>query len=88
MSGDLPDWYPLADATDKQIEPWLAVDTSPYQEMHDALPWLDHDYELNAWIASVRDLRKRTNDGEWVKTFPGIASMPLPPRRLAGRHVQ
>lgn len=82
---DLPEWYPLANATDDQIDAWLAADQPPYAEMRDALPWLDQQYQFDAWIKGVRETKAQIPDGEWLATFlPGVALIPLPPRRIAG----
>ena len=84
MTGDLPDWYPLANATDEQIDRWLAADQLPYAEMRDALPWLDEQTGFDAWIKGLRSARAWVGGAEMIATaFPGIALIPLPPRHQA-----
>lgn len=82
----LPDWYPLANATDGQIESWLRADQLPYAEMRDAIPWLNEQYQFNAWIKGLRSARAWAGGAETLASaLPGIALIPLPPRRLAAR---
>lgn len=41
MRGELPDWYPLANAPGAEIESWLKARRPSYEAMREALPWLD-----------------------------------------------
>lgn len=85
---DLPDWYPLANASDAQIDRWLTAEKPPYEEMRGALPWLDQPYQFNAWIEGLRDARERVDCEQIADAFPAIGLIPLPPRRLAGRAIR
>lgn len=88
MTHSLPDWYPLANATDEQIDAWLRLEQPPYEEMREALPWLSQLCEFDAWIASMRDLKANVERGTKLSSaFPKLASIPSPPRRLAGRNL-
>lgn len=81
MSNELPEWYPLANATDNEIDAWLKADTSPYDEMQRALRWLKHPYQFNAWIGGVREGKAADIDHEkLLEFFPGIGSIPKPPK--------
>lgn len=84
MTIELPEWYPLANATDDEIELWLAATSLPYPEMRAALPWLNERYEFDCWIEAVREGRKQMANRPGA-SFPEIGGLPLPPRRLAGR---
>lgn len=85
MMDALPDWYPLANASDAQIDRWVSAEKPPYDEMREALPWLDHPCQFDAWIAGFREARERTDLGGIADAFPAIQLIPLPPRGLAGR---
>ena len=86
MIGSLPDWYPLANATDEEVDVWLSAETPPYDEMREALPWLDKTYQFDAWIEGTRDTRDRLAGTNWLaEAFPSIAMIPLPPRLAAAR---
>ena len=89
MTDALPEWYPLANATDKEINSWLTATTPPYDEMRAALPWLDEAYQFDAWIAGLREARAQMIGIAFRKPIlAGVADIPLPPRRLAGRMKQ
>lgn len=81
----LPDWYPLANASDAQINGWLIAEKPPYEEMREALPWLDQPHQCEAWIEGLRDARKRSDLGGIADAFPATGLIPWPSRRLAGR---
>lgn len=85
MTSALPEWYPLANATDEQIDAWLMAADPPYQEMRTALPWLDEKYQFDAWINGVREARSRMTDAGCGAISRVFADIPLPPRRVAGR---
>jgi hypothetical protein len=80
----LPDWYPLANATDQEIECWLSSENLPVADMKRALPWLTEQYQFQAWVDGLRAARA---DYQLSEVFPGIAAIPLPPRRIEGRSV-
>ena len=82
----LPNWYPLANATDSEIDSWLAADEPPLEEMRAALPWLTEPYQLRAWVEGLRLARSEVERGiRIVEVLPGVTAIPLPPRRLEGR---
>lgn len=86
MSGPLPAWYPLANASDEDIEDWLTAVQPPYEMMREALPWLSEVYQLDTWIAALRKARADCEvDGRIGALFSDTISIPLPPRRAAGR---
>jgi hypothetical protein len=85
MMDDLPEWYPLANASDAQIDRWLAAEKPPYDEMRAALPWLDQPYQFDAWVVGIREARRRADLGGIADAFSATRLIPLPPRRLAGR---
>jgi hypothetical protein len=87
MSVELPEWYPLANATEDEIDGWLKADVPPYDEMQRALPWLKHPHEFDTWISGVREGNAANIDyGRLLELFPGIGSIPKPPRWLAGNN--
>jgi hypothetical protein len=78
----LPEWYPFANAPDKEIDGWLTAVQPPYDLMRDVLPWFRHEGEFDAWLASMRNAQAFPTDRErLVKVLPGIAKIPMPPRR-------
>jgi len=79
---ELPDWYPLANASDAQIDQWLAMEKPPHDEMREALPWLNQPYQFDAWITGMREARAQIDLLADVLSTERI--IPLPPRRLAG----
>lgn len=86
MTGELPGWYPLANATDAEIDSWLAAANPSYDEMRKALPWLDEPGQLDAWISGVREGRAASSDeNRCARMFANIRAVPFPPLRLAGR---
>lgn len=86
MKGELPQWYPLANATDDEIGTWLAAAVPPYEEMREALPWYNHKYQFDAWIEGVREGRTADmGENRLHELLPGIGTLPLPPRRIEGR---
>jgi hypothetical protein len=82
MSGsELPLWYPLANATDEQIDAWHRAEHPPFDEMREALPWLRSEAQLRGWLDAARDIEPEQvrNLMEW---FPAIGQIPVPPKRL------
>ena len=77
---DLPDWYPLANATDQEIAAWLTADKPPYNEMRAALPWLSNEHQLEAWLDRLRKV-----EGTDASLLGNLIPIPLPPRRAGGR---
>lgn len=89
MTDDLPAWYPLANATDAQIDSWLTAENLPYAEMRDALPWRHKPYHFDAWTVGLHEARNAIGDGTTISDIlPGISLISLPPRRAAGRIEQ
>lgn len=85
----LPLWYPLANATDQEIDGWLVSEVLPVAEMRQALPWLTERYQFQAWVDGLRSARAEFGrDGRLFEVFPRLASIPLPPRRLEGRRAR
>ena len=85
----LPDWYPLANAPEAEIEEWLTAEMPPVDEMREALPWLSEAFQFEAWIDGLRSARASAVRGDLlIKAFPRLAEIPLPPRRLEGRTHQ
>lgn len=88
MMDTLPDWYPLANASDAQIDRWLSAKKPPYDEMRKARPWLDQPYQFDAWIAGIREARQGADLGGIADAFPAIRLIPRPPRRRTRRTNQ
>jgi hypothetical protein len=85
----LPEWYLRANATDAEIDTWLDAKAPPYVEMQNALPWLYYSHQFDAWIDGARAGRRGIIDNPNLSNcFPGIAAIPLPPRRTARKERQ
>lgn len=83
-SNPLPGWYPLANATEAQIESWLVVGRPPYAEMRQALPWLSSENEFDAWLTGWREARQRGGNPLLPAVFDNVTAIPMPPHRTSG----
>lgn len=87
MTGKLPPWYPLANATDDEIVGWAQADCPPYDEMRRALPWLTTKAQLDGWLNAAQNFDPE-NIERLAALLPGLAQIPLPPKRRVNKEMQ
>lgn len=54
-TSELPDYYPIANASWEEKLSWLDAEQPPFDRMREAISWLDTEEQLGWWIEGLRD---------------------------------
>lgn len=70
---ELPDHYPLANATRDEVLSWAAAAEPPYERIREAVPWLKTEDQIRAYREGLREALAKPELAEAVGGLFGPA---------------
>lgn len=77
---DLPDHYPLANASWAEKDTWLAAEVPPYDRIREAAPWLRTDEQIRWYLDGLREAQADPTHAAAVAQLfgPALAQIKIP----------